>query len=154
MSDSWTIEFTEYLDRTVTALQAALAFFLVIVLFLGVINLIATFVQAAQAVELFGYKNAISLITTTIDIVLYLFIVIELFRTIVAYVEAESVVRAVVHAGLIAVIRQILIFKPSDAASTEEALMLAVVYLILLAGLLLGFFLVHRVEEDEAAGRS
>jgi uncharacterized membrane protein (DUF373 family) len=154
MSDSWTIEFTEYLDRTVTTLQAVLAFFLVVVLFLGVINLVATFVQAARSVELLGYKNAISLITTTIDIVLYLFIVVELFRTIVAYVEAESVVRAVVHAGLIAVIRQILIFKPSDAESTEEALMLAGVYLILLAGLLLGFFLVHRIEDDEAAGRS
>lgn len=153
MTDDRTIRFTGYLDEAVTILQATLAFVLVAVLLIGVINLVATFIQAARAFELLGYKNAIGLISTTIDIVLYLFIVIELFRTIIAYVEAESVVRAVIHAGLIAVVRQIIIFKPSDADSTEQALMLASIYLILLVGLLLGFYLVHRMEEDmEAEG--
>jgi len=94
-------------------------------------------------------RTPISIINTTIDIVLYLFIVIELFRTIVAYVEAQSVVRAVIHAGLIAVVRQIITFKPSEVDSTEGAVMLAAVYLILLVGLLLEFYFVHRLQEEE-----
>lgn len=132
-----------------TLLQTGIALFLVLVLVLGVVNLVATFVQAAVSVELLGYKNSIGLISTTIDIVLYLFIVIELYRTIIAYVEAESVVRAVVHAGLIAVIRQIITFKPGTLESPEAALLTAGVYVLLLLGLLVGFFLVHRVDDLE-----
>lgn len=141
--------FTEWLQRSVTALQTGIALFLVVVLVVGVVNLVATFVQAALAVELLGYNNAIGLISTTIDIVLYLFIVIELYRTIIAYVSAKNVVEAVVHAGLIAVVRQIIIFKPGDLESTEAALMTAGAYVLLLAGLLLGFYLVHREDGVE-----
>ena len=140
---------TDYLDASVTALQTIIALFLVVVLVIGVVNLVSSFVQAALSLELLGYRNAITLISTTIDIVLYLFIVIELYRTIIAYVEAESVVRAVVHAGLIAVVRQIITFKPGNASSTQDALLTAGVYVLLLLGLLVGFFLVHRQEELE-----
>ena len=142
-SDSLTAV-TGRLEKTVNVLQTGVAFFLVIVLVIGVVNLVATFARAALAVEILGYKNAIGLISTTIDIVLYLFIVIELFRTIIAYVEAKNVVKAVIHAGLIAVVRQIIIFKPEDAGTPTEALLTAGVFVVLLFGLLLGFFLVHR----------
>ena len=142
-------EFTQRLEDVVTVLQAGIALFLVVVLLVGVINLVATFVQAAISVELLGYKNATNLISTTIDIVLYIFIVIELYRTIIAYVEAESVVKAVVHAGIIAVIRQIITFKPGNLQNVETALMTAGVYVLLLLGLFVGFFLVHRQEELE-----
>lgn len=141
--------FTERLEKTVTGLQSGIALFLVVVLVVGVINLVATFIQAALAVELLGYKNATGLISTTIDIVLYLFIVIELYRTIIAYVAAESVVKAVVHAGIIAVIRQIIIFKPGELGSPLDALMTAGIYLLLLLGLFIGFFLVHRQDDLE-----
>lgn len=71
---------TDGLETSVSLLQMSVALVLVVVLLVGVVNLVATFVQAAIAVELLGYKNAVGLISTTIDIVLYLFIVIELFR--------------------------------------------------------------------------
>jgi len=140
---------TGYMEEVVQVLQAGIALFLVVVLVVGMTNLVATFVQAALAVELLGYKNAIGLISTTIDIVLYLFIVIELFRTIIAYVEAESVVRAVIHAGLIAVVRQIIIFTPGDIENTMEAFLTAGTFTVLLLSLLLGFYLVHRTDDVE-----
>lgn len=71
-------------------MEAGVALFLVIVLVTGMAGFVATFLQAALAVELLGYRNAISLISTTIDIVLYLFVLIELFRAIVACVEAQK----------------------------------------------------------------
>ena len=141
--------FTDRLEDVVTVVQAGIALFLVVVLLVGVVNLVSTFVQAALSVELLGYKNATNLISTTIDIVLYIFIVIELYRTIIAYVEAESVVKAVVHAGIIAVIRQIITFKPGNVQNVETALMTAGVYVILLLGLFVGFFLVHRQDDLE-----
>jgi uncharacterized membrane protein (DUF373 family) len=141
--DTPILSVTEHLNTGVTALQTVIALILVVVLVIGVVNLISTFAKAALSLELLGYKNAITLVSTTIDIVLYLFIVIELYRTIIAYVEAESVVRAVIHAGLIAVVRQIIIFKPADAANVEEAFMTAGTYVLLLFGLLVGFYLVH-----------
>jgi uncharacterized membrane protein (DUF373 family) len=139
---------TRLLDRSVNLLQTAIALFLVVVLLLGVLNLVATFVKAALAVELLGYNSAISLISTTIDIVLYIFIVIELYRTIIAYVEARNVVMAVIHAGLIAVVRQIITFKPGEADDPETALLTAGIYFVLLVGLLAGFFVVHRMDPD------
>ena len=141
--------FTEKLEDVVTVLQTGIALFLVVVLLIGVINLVATFVQAAISVELLGYKNATGLISTTIDIVLYIFIVIELYRTIIAYVEAQSVVKAVVHAGIIAVIRQIITFKPGNVQNIETAFMTAGIYVLLLIGLFVGFFLVHRQDNLE-----
>jgi uncharacterized membrane protein (DUF373 family) len=147
--DSEVTAVTEWLEKIVTTLQTGIALFLVVVLVIGVINLVATFVQAALSVQLLGYKNATGLIATTIDIVLYLFIVIELYRTIIAYVAAESVVKAVIHAGIIAVVRQIIIFKPGDFPNTEDALITAAIQLLLLLGLFLGFFLVHRQSDLE-----
>ena len=136
--------FTDRLDNFVTGLQIGIALFLVVVLVVGVVNLLATFVRALLGVELLGYKNAIGLISTTIDIILYLFIIIELYRTIIAYVSAESVVKAVVHAGIIAVIRQIIIFKPDDYATTEDAILTAGIHVVLLLTLFVGFFLIHQ----------
>lgn len=150
MSDSAAITaVTERLDQVVTAVQTGIALFLVVVLLIGVVNLLSTFLQAAQSLELLGYKNATTLISTTIDIVLYLFIVIELYRTIIAYVEAENVVRAVIHAGLIAVVRQIIIFKPGDADGPQNALLTTAVYVLLLLSLLAGFYLVHNTPDTE-----
>ena len=140
---------TERLETAVRVLQTGIALFLVIVLVVGLVNLVATFVRATLAVELLGFQNAVSLISTTIEMVLYLFIVIELFRTVVAYLEAKSVVRAVIHAGLIAVVRQIMVFDPGDVGTPTEALLTAGAHVILLVGLLLGFYLVHRPEALE-----
>jgi uncharacterized membrane protein (DUF373 family) len=50
----------------------------------------------------------------------------------------------VVHAGIIAVIRQIIIFKPDDYATTEDAILTAGTHVVLLLTLFVGFFLVHR----------
>jgi uncharacterized membrane protein (DUF373 family) len=154
MSDRGEFEtVTRMLDRSVKLLQTGIALFLVVVLVVGVVNLLATFVQAALAVEILGYNNAIGLISTTIDIVLYVFIVIELYRTIIAYVEAKNVVVAVIHAGLIAVVRQIITFNPQEVGEPRTALLTAGIYFVLLVGLLGGFFLVHWMDSESGTAR-
>ena len=133
---------TNWLEGSVTILQTIIATLLVVLLLLGVVNLGLTIVTSLLALDAFRPANIISLIRSSIDIALYLFVVVELYKTIVAYVEAKSVVMAVIHAGLIAVVRQVIIFKPDDY-SPMEAITIAGVYVLLLAVLLLGFYVIH-----------
>ncbi|WP_137286779.1 phosphate-starvation-inducible PsiE family protein [Halorussus salinisoli] len=140
---------TDWLEKSVTFLQTVIAALLVVLLLLGVLNLGLTIVTSLIAFDLTEPTNIVSLIRSAIDIALYLFVVVELYKTIVAYVEAKSVVIAVIHAGLIAVVRQVIIFKPDDYSPTE-AITIAGVYVLLLAVLLLGFYVVHRERNDEA----
>ncbi len=141
---------TDWLEGSVTFLQTVVAAFLVVLLLLGVVNLGITIVASLTTFGATEPTDVVSLIRSAIDIVLYLFVVVELYKTVVAYVEAQSVVIAVIHAGLIAVVRQIIIFKP-DEYSPTEAITIAGVYALLLVALLVGFYVVHGQIEDEEA---
>ena len=143
--------FTSLLERGVTLLQSVIAAFLALLLLLGVISLAVTVGKSILVRDMTDAQATLALIRSVIDIVLYLFVIVELYHTVVAYVEAQSVVLAVIHAGLIAVVRQIITFKPDDYGSTE-AITFAGVYVVLLVGLLLGFWVVHRQIEEEADG--
>ncbi|NEU55802.1 phosphate-starvation-inducible PsiE family protein [Halorussus sp. MSC15.2] len=142
-------QFTGLLERGITILQTAIAAFLVVLLVLGVVNLGIVIGRSILVRDVTDTTATLSLVRSSIDIVLYLFVIVELYQTVVAYVEAQSVVMAVIHAGLIAVVRQIITFKPDDYGPTE-AITIAGVYVVLLLGLLIGFWVVHR-EIDEAA---
>lgn len=93
-----------------------------------------------------------TLITITVDIVLFLFIVVELYRTIIAYVEGKNVVTAVIHAGLIAVIRQIITFKP-ESYEPVEGFIIAGSQTIVLGALFIGFWIVHRLDIENDADK-
>ncbi|MFC7082453.1 phosphate-starvation-inducible PsiE family protein [Halorussus caseinilyticus] len=141
--------FTRQLERGITLLQSVMAAFLAILLFLGVVNLGITIGRAILVRDVTDVAATLALIRSSIDIVLYLFVIVELYHTVVAYVEAQSVVMAVIHAGLIAVVRQIITFKP-DEYGPQEAITVAGVYVVLLVGLLLGFYVVHREIDQES----
>jgi uncharacterized membrane protein (DUF373 family) len=61
------------------------------------------------------------------------------------------VVIAVIHAGLIAVVRQVITFKPDEYDTAVQALLFAGTHGLLLVALLVGFVVVHR-QIDEAPG--
>ncbi|UPV75072.1 phosphate-starvation-inducible PsiE family protein [Halorussus limi] len=140
---------TSWLEGSVTLLQTVIAGFLVVLLLLGVVNLAITIVASVTTFGATDPTDVVSLIRSAIDVVLYLFVVVELYKTVVAYVETDSVVIAVIHAGLIAVVRQVIIFKPDDYNPTE-AITIAGVYVLLLAVLLFGFYVVHNEIESGA----
>lgn len=135
-------------ERVVTSLQIVIAALLVFVLLLGVIVLAIEVGGTLLTEDRFELTTMLALLNMTIDVILYLFIVIELYKTVIAYVDARSVVLAVVHAGLIAVVRQIITFKPTEYGP-GESIQIAGVYAILLAVLLLGFVIVHKEEDIE-----
>lgn len=140
---------TGWLERSVAFLQTLIAGFLVVLLAVGVIDLGLIVGRFFLARDVTNPDATLTLIRSAVDVVLYLFVVVELYKTIVAYVEEQSVVVAVMHAGLIAVVRQIITFKP-DEYVPSKAIIIAGVYALLLVALLVGFYVVHgRIEEVE-----
>ena len=139
---------TTALGAVVEYAQSAIAVLLALLLVGGVVNLAFLLGRAVLSQELLLLEDTFSLIIDAIDLVLYLFIVVELYNTVIAYVEARSVVRAVVHAGIIGVTRQIITFKPDDYANAQATMFAAFAYALLLFALFVGFYVVHQ-EPDE-----
>lgn len=139
---------TDAFDHGVMLLQLVMAGLLLLLLVLGIVSLGTFLAEAILSRDVFDLGAVLGIINSTIDIILYLFIIVELYQTIIAYVDAKSVVLAVVHAGLIAVVRQIITFKPGEY-EPEQALAIAGVYVVLLIPLLAGFLIVHREADDE-----
>lgn len=88
-----------------------------------------------------------------IDTVLLLFIIVEVYQTVVAYSREKSVVRIVIVTGVIAVTRKIIIFRPSEYDTAASVVLNAASYALLLAVLVVALFVVRRTAaEGEPAG--
>lgn len=118
-----------------------LALFLIGVfdLLLGLYNLIVTgdFTKPVEVVAL-------------LDTVLLLLIIVEVHRTLLAYVREEPVIQTVVGAAIVAIAREIISFKPDQFESGQEALAAAGALGILLVTIILAYYLVRRIEPTTA----
>ncbi|PSP84420.1 hypothetical protein BRC96_04630 [Halobacteriales archaeon QS_6_64_34] len=73
-----------------------------------------------------------------IDTALLLFIIVEVYQTVVAYTqesETRRIVRLVIYTGVIAMVRKAIIFRTGEYADEEAALMAAGSYTLLIIGL-------------------
>lgn len=77
-----------------------------------------------------------------LDTVLLLLIIVEVHRTLLAYVRNEPVVRIVVGAAIIAIAREIISFRIGDFGSPQDALFAAVAFTIMLSILAAAFVFV------------
>lgn len=114
------------LNRAVVLIEGAVAALLLVLAVLGVIDILITMFEAASAEGFITPEG----ITRTIDTVLVVFIVIELIRIAVAYMQHKNVIGTVLEAGLVAVVRKIVIFEGGSNALSDalalSALILAV----------------------------
>lgn len=82
-----------------------------------------------------------------LDTVLLLLILVEVHRTLIAYVRNDPVVRIVIGAAIIAIAREIISFRLADFPTADEALTAAISFTILLIVLVVAYYLVYeRVE--------
>ncbi len=73
-----------------------------------------------------------------IDTALLLFIIVEVYQTVVAYTresETRRIVRLVIYTGVIAMVRKAIIFRTGEYADEGAALMAAGSYALLIVGL-------------------
>jgi uncharacterized membrane protein (DUF373 family) len=131
----------EMIDRLVVWIEGAVTALLVILAGLGVVDIVIKMLEVTRADGFMTPEG----ITRTIDTVLVVFIVIELIRIAIAYMQHKNVIGTVLEAGLVAVVRKLVIFESSDQM-LEKAIALAV--LILAVGIT--WFLLHKRQPADA----
>jgi uncharacterized membrane protein (DUF373 family) len=73
-----------------------------------------------------------------IDTALLLFIIVEVYHTVVAYTqesETRQIVRLVIYTGVIAMVRKAIIFRTGEYADEQAALLAAASYTLIIFGL-------------------
>lgn len=114
----------ENLNRIVVYIEAAVTALLVLLAALGVVDIVVKMLEVTRADGFMTPEG----ITRTIDTVLIVFIVIELIRIAVAYMQHKNVIGTVLEAGLVAVVRKLVIFESTDHM-LEKAVALSVLIL-------------------------
>ncbi len=112
------------LNRTVVYIEGAVTVLLVILAGLGVVDIVLKMLEVTRADGFMTPEG----ITRTIDTVLVVFIVIELIRIAVSYMQHKNVIGTVLEAGLVAVVRKLVIFESSEGM-LEKAIALGVLIL-------------------------
>lgn len=104
---------TKLLDRAVHFVEFVVAGLLVVIAALGAVDLI---VELVAAVSEKGYLTPQSVLRV-LDSVLVVFVVIELFSIALAYLEKRNIIATVMEAGLVAVVRKLVVFETGSDAS-------------------------------------
>lgn len=120
-------------------LEIFAAYVLVGLFAIGVFDLLLTIAELVRSGEITDPNAVVDLIDTA----LLLFITVERYQRAVAYTRAESVVRVVVVAGVIAISRKVITVRPDQAASSTDALLEARVLTLLLAVLVMSRSLIR-----------
>jgi uncharacterized membrane protein (DUF373 family) len=126
---------SQLLDRAVIYIEGAVAGLLTVLAGLGVVDVVIKMLQVSRAD---GFMTPEGIIRT-IDTVLIVFIVIELIRIAIAYMHHRNVVGTVLEAGLVAVVRKLVIFE-----SGEMVLQKAVAYALLIVAVGVAWSLLRR----------
>jgi uncharacterized membrane protein (DUF373 family) len=109
---------------------------------LGVLFAIGVFDLGLQIVQstLNGSITDPLVVVGFIDTALLLFIIVEVYQTVVAYTQesdTQLIVRLVIYTGIIAMVRKAIIFRTGEYPSEQAALLAAGAYTLLLLGLAL-----------------
>lgn len=121
---------TRLLDSAVHWLEYVVAGLLVVIAALGAVDLI---VELVAAVSTKGYLTP-DTILRVLDSVLVVFVVIELFSIALAYLQKRNIIATVMEAGLVAVVRKLVVFETGSDATYVLLKSLSLGVLILAIG--------------------
>lgn len=117
-------------------------YFLLVLFLIGVFDLIVGLYELLESGKFTEPVEVIELL----DTVLLLLIIVEVHRTLLAYVREEPVIQIVVGAAIVAVAREIISFRVDEFGTGGNSLAAAGALGILLVTLILAYFLVCRIE--------
>jgi len=132
----------------VKAVELVAAAVFAVLFAVGVLDLMIQIVDAAAAGDITDPLVVIGFIDTG----LLLLIIVEVYQTVIAYTEESEtrrIVRLVIYTGVIAMVRKAIIFRTGEYASTEEALLAAVSYTVIILGLVALLFVERVLNESE-----
>ena len=136
------VETGDSLDDRILAFSESLIRYTEVVaaVVLGVLFAIGVFDLALQIVgsALDGSITDPLIVVGFIDTALLLFIIVEVYQTVVAYTQESDtrrIVRLVIYTGVIAMVRKAIIFRTGEYATEQAALLAAAAYTIIILGL-------------------
>ncbi|PSP66354.1 hypothetical protein BRC85_10370 [Halobacteriales archaeon QS_1_69_70] len=121
-------------DRFVHGVELAAATVFAVLFAIGVIDLSLGILAAVRS----GAITDPNVVIGFIDTGLLLLIVVEVYQTVLAYVqegETRRIVRLIIYTGVIAMVRKAIIFRTSEYATELDALYAAVAYAVIIFGL-------------------
>lgn len=122
------------IERVLEIVELAAAVLFVLLFAIGVVDLALRIGRATLSGRITDPEVVIGFIDTG----LLLFIIVEVYETVVAYTrgsETREIVGLVVYTGIIAMVRKVIIFRTSVYETTTDALFVAVAYTLILIGL-------------------
>jgi uncharacterized membrane protein (DUF373 family) len=137
-----TLEIGDTIDDRILAFSESLIRYTEVVaaVVLGVLFAVGVFDLSLQIVEaaLDGSITDPLIVVGFIDTALLLFIIVEVYQTVVAYTQESNtrrIVRLVIYTGVIAMVRKAIIFRTGEYATEQAALFAAGAYTLLILGL-------------------
>ena len=121
-------------EELITYIEVIAALVLVVLFAIGVFDLGLQIFRSAAT----GDITDPLVVVGFIDTALLLFIIVEVYQTVVAYTqenETRRIVRLVIYTGVIAMVRKAIIFRTGEYANEEAALMAAGSYTLIIIGL-------------------
>jgi uncharacterized membrane protein (DUF373 family) len=121
-------------DRFVHGVELAAATVFAVLFAIGVIDLSLQILASVRS----GAITDPNVVIGFIDTGLLLLIVVEVYQTVLAYVqegETRRIVRLIIYTGVIAMVRKAIIFRTSEYATELSALYAAAAYSVIIFGL-------------------
>jgi uncharacterized membrane protein (DUF373 family) len=135
----------EYSERSIRYVEIFAAYLLVVLFAVGVFDLVLLIGETFLDGSITDPETVIQFI----DIFLLLFIIVEVYQTAVAYTQSRSVLRVVILAGVIAISRKIITFRPETFPSYTDALINAASLALLLAVLVGALYLIRQTPNPD-----
>ena len=127
-------QYSDLVGRFVHGVELAAATVFAILFGIGVLDLTLQIVEAVES----GSITDPLIVIGFIDTGLLLLIIVEVYQTVLAYVEENDtrrIVRLVIYTGVIAMVRKAIIFRTGEYGSAEAALFAAISYAIIIFAL-------------------
>lgn len=140
------LELTEPSEDIMQWLVLGATYFLLGLFLIGVVDLLLGLYDLIVTGDFTEPIEVVSLL----DTVLLLLIIVEVHRTLLAYVREEPVIRIVVGAAMVAIAREVISFQADQFDSGQETLAAAGALGVLLLTLVVVYYFVCRIEPADA----
>ncbi|KOX97266.1 MULTISPECIES: phosphate-starvation-inducible PsiE family protein [Halorubrum] len=131
-------------NKFVHGVELAAAALFALLFGIGVVDLAIQIAESVPTGEITDPNTVISFIETG----LLLLIIVEVYETVVAYIEQSDtrrIVRLVIYTGVIAMVRKVIIFRTTEYSTTQDALFAALSYTLVVLGLVALLFVERSV---------
>jgi uncharacterized membrane protein (DUF373 family) len=122
------------------------AYFLLVLFLIGVFDLILGLYELLTSGRFTDPLAVIDLLNS----VLLLLIIVEVHRTLLAYVREEPIIRIVIGTAIIAIAREVIGFRVDNFETASAALASAGAFSVLIVVLILAYLAVWRIQPDMA----